>query len=52
MKYMSTVVLAVALSVSAHAQIIERVLVKVNGDILTQTELEERQTAAIRRINR
>ena len=48
MKYMSTVVLAVALSVSAHAQIIERVLVKVNGDILTQTELEERQTAAIR----
>jgi peptidyl-prolyl cis-trans isomerase SurA len=48
MKYMSTVVLAVALSASAHAQIIERVLVKVNGDILTQTELEERQTAAIR----
>ena len=33
---------------SAQAQIIERVLVKVNGDILTQTELEERQTAAIR----
>jgi peptidyl-prolyl cis-trans isomerase SurA len=32
----------------AQAQIIERVLVKVNGDILTQTELEERQTAAIR----
>jgi peptidyl-prolyl cis-trans isomerase SurA len=30
------------------AQIIERVLVKVNGDIFTQTELEERQTAAIR----
>jgi peptidyl-prolyl cis-trans isomerase SurA len=33
---------------SAHAQTLERVLVKVNGDILTQTELEERQTAAIR----
>ena len=29
-------------------QIIERVLVKVNGDIFTQTELEEQQTAAIR----
>jgi peptidyl-prolyl cis-trans isomerase SurA len=36
------------LSVPVRAQIIERVLVKVNGDILTQTELEERQTAAIR----
>ncbi len=48
MKYVSTIVFAVALSVSAHAQILERVLVKVNGDILTQTELEERQTAAIR----
>ncbi len=31
-----------------HAQILERVLVKVNGDILTQTQLEEKQTAAIR----
>ncbi len=31
-----------------RAQILERVLVKVNGDILTQTELEEKQTAAIR----
>ena len=29
-------------------EIIEQVLVKVNGDIFTQTELEERQTAAIR----
>ena len=48
MKYVSTLVFAVALSVSAHAQILERVLVKVNGDIFTQTELEERQTAAIR----
>src|SRR6266545_1091986 len=37
-----------AIAATAHAQILERVLVKVNGDILTQTELEERQTAAIR----
>ncbi len=48
MKCISTFLLALAISVTAHAQIIERVLVKVNGDIFTQTELEERQTAAIR----
>src|SRR4026208_476742 len=48
MKCISTLMLAVALSVPVRAQIIERVLVKVNGDIFTQTELEERQTAAIR----
>lgn len=51
MKWMKTGVAALALSAAAattHAQVIERVLVKVNGDILTQTELEERQTAAIR----
>lgn len=48
MKWISTLVLALALSISVRAQIIERVLVKVNGDIFTQTELEERQTAAIR----
>jgi peptidyl-prolyl cis-trans isomerase SurA len=48
MKCISTLVLAVALVVPVRAQIIERVLVKVNGDIFTQTELEERQTAAIR----
>ena len=48
MKCMATLLLAVALSVPVRAQIIERVLVKVNGDIFTQTELEERQTAAIR----
>ncbi len=40
--------LAVAMAAPARAQIIERVLVKVNGDIITQTELEEKQTAAIR----
>jgi peptidyl-prolyl cis-trans isomerase SurA len=48
MKVISTLVLAVALAIPVRAQIIERVLVKVNGDIFTQTELEERQTAAIR----
>jgi peptidyl-prolyl cis-trans isomerase SurA len=51
MKFMKTGVAAAVLLAAAatvQAQIIERVLVKVNGDILTQTELEERQTAAIR----
>ena len=31
-----------------RAQVIEQVLVKVNGDIITKTELENRQIAAIR----
>jgi peptidyl-prolyl cis-trans isomerase SurA len=49
MKCISTLVVVLALvAAPARAQIIERVLVKVNGDIFTQTELEERQTAAIR----
>jgi peptidyl-prolyl cis-trans isomerase SurA len=48
MKWISTLILAVAIAAPVRAQIIERVLVKVNGDIFTQTELEERQTAAIR----
>ena len=34
-----------------RADIIEQVLVKVNGDIITKTELEERQIAALRERN-
>src|SRR5215217_8460353 len=41
-------VVAASFAVPAHAQIIEQVLVKVNGDISTKTELENRQIAAIR----
>ena len=37
-----------ALAVPLRAEIIEQVLVKVNGDIITKTELEERQIAALR----
>ena len=37
-----------ALAVPLRAEIIEQVLVKVNGDIITKTELEGRQIAAIR----
>lgn len=40
--------LAILAVAPVRAQIIERVLVKVNGDIITQSELEEKQTAAIR----
>ncbi|MGE5815612.1 MAG: peptidylprolyl isomerase [Acidobacteriota bacterium] len=35
----------------ARAEILERVLVKVNGEILTKTELEQRQILAIRQKN-
>lgn len=48
LQLISTGLLLAALAVPLRAQILERVLVKVNGDILTQTELEEKQTAAIR----
>jgi peptidyl-prolyl cis-trans isomerase SurA len=34
--------------VTARAEIIERILVKVNGDIITQTDLEARQAAVLR----
>ena len=40
--------LAVALAVPMRAEIIEQVLVKVNGDIITKTELETRQIEALR----
>jgi len=39
---------ALALAVPMRAEIIEQVLVKVNGDIITKTELENRQIDALR----
>src|SRR3954468_23486050 len=36
-----------AVSVSSRAEIIERVVAKVNGDIVTQSEFEARQLAAV-----
>src|SRR5512138_1958054 len=48
---LATLVLAVAAGFPARAEILERVLVKVNGDILTKTELEQRQIFAIRQRN-
>jgi peptidyl-prolyl cis-trans isomerase SurA len=40
--------LALAAPLAASNEIIEQVLVKVNGDIITKTELESRQIAALR----
>lgn len=42
------VVLVATCLVTVRAEIVERVLVKVNADILTQTDLEARQAAIIR----
>ena len=39
---------ALVLAASTSAEVIEQVLVKVNGDILTKTDLEQRQVQALR----
>ena len=39
---------AIALAAAVSAEIIEQVLVKVNGEILTKTDLEQRQVQALR----
>ena len=46
--FAAAVFLSAALAVPMRAEIIEQILEKVNGDILTKTELESRQVAAIR----
>ena len=43
---------AVSASLPLRAEIIEQVLVKVNGEIFTKSDLEQRQVAAIRAQNR
>src|SRR5688572_22797771 len=43
-----TVVALAAPAVATQGEIIEQVLVKVNGDIITKTDLEARQIAALR----
>ena len=52
MKYFArlilTVVLAAPAALVAQSEIIEQVLVKVNGDIITKTELETKQIQALR----
>jgi parvulin-like peptidyl-prolyl isomerase len=44
----AAVLLAAAFAVPLQGEILEQVLVKVNGDIITKTELEQRQVAALR----
>jgi peptidyl-prolyl cis-trans isomerase SurA len=44
-------VLLVAAIAAPRADILEQVLVKVNGDIITKTELEQRQIAMLRQSN-
>jgi peptidyl-prolyl cis-trans isomerase SurA len=43
-----TLALAAAASLPLRAEIIEQVLVKVNGEIFTKSDLEQRQVAALR----
>ena len=45
---LAVALLAVLPAVPAGAQVIEQVLVNVNGDILTKTEFEQRQIAVLR----
>lgn len=56
MKFLCSLVLLVALAIPTRAtpsrgDILEQVLVKVNGDIITKTDLEQRQIAALRQRN-
>ena len=44
-------VLAAVVGPAAQGEIIEQILVKVNGDIITKTDLEQRQIAALRQSN-
>ncbi|MGE3840713.1 MAG: peptidylprolyl isomerase [Vicinamibacterales bacterium] len=48
----ATAVVAFALVLPMRAEILEQILVKVNGEIFTKTNLEERQIAALRQQNR
>jgi len=44
----AAMLLAAVFAVPMRADVIEQVLVKVNGDIITKTELEQRQVAVLR----
>jgi peptidyl-prolyl cis-trans isomerase SurA len=46
--FVVTAAAVIAHGAAMRADVIEQVLVKVNGDIITKTELEQRQVAAIR----
>jgi parvulin-like peptidyl-prolyl isomerase len=46
--FVALAILALAGPLALSAEILEQVLVKVNGDIITKTDLEQRQIAALR----
>jgi peptidyl-prolyl cis-trans isomerase SurA len=48
----AALVLIAVLGAAARAEIIEQILVKVNGEIFTKTDLETRQVAALRGMGR
>lgn len=48
LKAVLPLVLILAATAAARGEIIEQILVKVNGDIFTKTDLEQRQIAALR----
>jgi peptidyl-prolyl cis-trans isomerase SurA len=48
LKHFIAAALVVAAVTSARGEIIEQILVKVNGDIFTKSDLEQRQVAALR----
>jgi peptidyl-prolyl cis-trans isomerase SurA len=48
----ATLFLTLSFGIAAGAEIIEQILVKVNGEIFTKTDLETRQVAAIRAMGR
>src|SRR5512143_2622739 len=43
-----TVLLVLDMAITGRAEIIEQILVKVNGEIFTKSDLEQRQVAALR----
>jgi parvulin-like peptidyl-prolyl isomerase len=50
MKFILALMLAATVAAGLRAEVIEQVLVKVNGEIFTKTDLENRQIARIREI--
>src|SRR5205085_12053523 len=46
--FMFAAAAVVALTIAAQAEVIEQILVKVNGEIITKSDLEQRQIAALR----
>src|SRR5262245_60848489 len=49
-RLLTATTLILALGLAPRADIVEQVLVKVNGDILSKTDLEQRQVSAIRQM--